>query len=506
MFYGLGEEINVKEILHKVYDRFRVYQTENMQRNSIVYRKGKLPITINILIEKIGQKCSLQMLDGNETITSIVAGDNGLIKSGTLFIPYCETDAECAKKIKRGAVAILSWHPIEGLPCVVCADPSLALYAINKWLYDDISIPSIAVAGSEGKTTTKRMISAVCSTTMQTFSQTDNYNTFEALCDSIQLLQPGTEIIVQEIDEKRTKGMEKCSKILCPEIAIITNIKEAHQQFYKTREALIGSFRGITSGMPDNGILIINSDDTDSASTDFGRKKISVAIYDKNADYVAENIRYENGNMAFDIQHKGESVHIRLSMLGEHNIYNAMMAYVAGRLKGISISNIQKALAGYKNYGIRQNVCKILGTLIYADCYNASKTTIRYAIKCFDSMQCRGKKAAILGDIGEIEGYEEETYKAIAKYMEDSEIDALITYGKDSSMILKDIGRNMVKHHCATLEELASQIEFLKKDGYKAFLFKASHFIHLENGIRRSFPLHYLKIMLEEKLSRRFYK
>ena len=487
-------------LFSKICSRLVAAKDKIHRRKSIIFKAKKMPIRIKELCRTFKTTYRLSNLTGEEIITTIFSDDNDKVHKGSLFVPYYATDNECSENIKKGASAILTDHTIGTLPCIVSDSPETTLYDINEWLFESIKLPSVIIAGSEGKTTTKRMIRAVLCSEKKVFSQAGNYNTFQALTSSLQLVANDTDIIVQEADEKRPKGIEKCSKILKPDIAVITNIKEAHQQFYKDRDSLIDSFKGITAGMPNDGVVIINGDDPDSIKTFFGRKTIMAAIYNKNADCIAENITESADGMDFDVKFNGETSHIRLSVIGEHNVYNAMMAYIVGRFKGISLKNIQKSLAKYRNSGVRQNICRLGNILVYADCYNASQTTMRYAIKCFDSIKWKGKKAAILGDIGEIEGCEQSTYKAIAEYVQNSEIKAVITYGKDSVLVLSSIYANIQKKHCSDLKELSETIDSLKKDGFTSFLFKASHFVHLENGIKKSFPKHYSKIAFEEKL------
>lgn len=470
---------------------------------TILMNKHLLPTTVSVLCGILPCKYELVDVSSNQPIQRIVVSHLDSIQNDCLFIPYEESDEQCVDMVNKGACCIMTDHLIKGVPCVVVESLIDALYSICKWMFEEIGLPSVVVAGSEGKTTTKRMIKRVLETERSVFCQIENYNTFQALCCSLQQIICGTEVIVQEVDEKRINSTSNCSKILKPRVAVVTNIAEAHIGFYGSKEALIRSFLGITQGMLDDGVVIINGDDNDSLRADFGKKVVTVGIQNETCDYLAKNIISNLQGTKYDLYSKGNRIAtITLRVNGVHNVYNSMMAFVVGRLHGISVSNICKSLLAYKNSGIRQNVSKLGKIIIYADCYNASATSVRFAIKCFDDITIGKKTVLVLGDIAEIEGLEEETYRQIADYVNLSHADAICTYGKDSSRILRYVTRPIEKKETKNLIELVSYLKILKKSGYTCFMFKASRIMKMEQVIAAAFPLQYKLIKLKEKLSK----
>lgn len=347
------------------------------------------------------------------------------------------------------------------------------------------------------------MVDSVLTQEKQVCCEQGNYNTLHALCWVLTRVESGAELVLEEVDEKRLRNTEMCSLVLKPGIALITNIAEAHLGFYGSREALTDSFRGITAGMDETGVVIINGDDPSSVDARFNAKIITVGIYNEAADCRATNIRDTRHGTEFDLSYQGKTAHVRLSLFGEHNVYNAMMAFVVGTLNGLKTESILQGLAAYRNSGIRQNICRLGQTLVYADCYNASSTSIRYALKCFESIAAgKGKIVAVLGDIAEIDGFEEDTYREIAGFIDASGIDVLVTCGRDSEMIARYLNRKLETIHTSDLDELNACLSRLKKAGCRAFLFKASRFMQLEKSIRQAFPLHWKWMGLREKLHR----
>ena len=179
-----------------------------------------------------------------------------------------------------------------------------------------------------------------------------------------------------------------------------------------------------------------------------------------------------------------------------------MTAFVVGTLQGIRKQSILNGLKQFRNVGFRQNIIRIGNTVVYADYYNASSKSVSYAISCFCSLpSIRGKRVAVLGDIAEIEGYEESTYQEIAKAIDNSTIDILITYGTDSKMIQKFIKRDMEMQHCSSSEELNQCLKTLKNNQKCSFLLKASRSMYMENNMKAAFPAHYYLMRGIEKLT-----
>lgn len=466
------------------------------QKSKVLYEKKLLPTTVGKLCDVIDYPCSLHDLDRNCVIPSITAAENTPIHSGYLYVPADEKESTVRSYVDNGAMGVLTDRYIEGIPCLVTKDKKEAIYRICKWMYSAIDLPCTVVAGSAGKTTLKRMLASVLRTEHNVFCLLDNYNTLYDLIGSLQLIETGAEYLVQEVDECIRRNCFYSSKILSPEIAAITNITDSHIKYYGSTEALIKSFREITAGMDENGVVLINADDPVSARTVFHPNTIRVGIYTEDADCRATKIEISEKGTSFDLHYQGHTVRVKLSIPGEHNVYNAMMAYVIGRRKGIQEKHILAALKRFKSFGIRQTVCRYRGTLIYADCYNANAMSVSYAIKSFCEMQHQGKRIAVIGDIAEISGHEESIYRRIAEAVDHSSLDVLLTCGKQSEMIPQFMTKDILKKHFDSKNGLNNYLKTLKKSGKNAYLFKASRIMALETCIKEVFPMHYLKLML----------
>lgn len=468
---------------------------------TILSAKGLLPLQASKLREILNGNCELRGVDPEWSFCDVVPTNCSQVRQGSLFIPLRETNEVCADKVRRGALAVLTDRNLPGIPTILVPDLGEALGRICAWMYEAIDLPAVVVTGSTGKTSTKRMINSVLRTRKRVYSELENNNTLYDFGVSLQRMDEGNEMIVQEVDESRRNNAFWFSKVLKPRIAVVTNIAESHMGHVGSKENLIRNFEAIASGMREDGIVIINGDDPDSLRANFCRRIIRVGIRDQSCECTAQNIRSRPGGTTFDLCYQGKRIAIRLRVLGEHNVYNAMMAYLVGKLSGMKDRDILRGLAGFRNMGIRQNILKLYGVTVYADCYNASLRSITYALKCFCELKIgRGKRVAILGDIGEIEGFEEETYRQIAALLDNSPMDAVITYGKDIKRVGDYMTGDLTWHHAESFGALVGILDQHKKE-YRAFLFKASRMMRLEECIQQVFPKHYRVMRFQEKVA-----
>ena len=412
------------------------------------------------------------------------------------------------RAVRHGALAVITERQIGDLPCIIVDNVWDTLVELSRWYYQKNSTAATVIAGSIGKTTSKEMVECVYKQRFHTFCTPTNGNVLAYLAYEILHMPKKVEQFVQEIDESYPNNAEKCSYVLQPEIAIITTIDKSHISTIGGEVAVRDAIVDVTKHMPLNGTVIINSDDPGTAKAVFHQNIVRVAIQDTSADYFASNIICSDTSVDFVINSRSESVPIHLNCPGKHNVYNAMFAYAAGKLNGMSNDQIQKGLASYRPMTIRQTTYHSLGKTLYVDCYNASAKSIAAALDVVNTMVPRlwGRRVAVIGDIAEIEGYENEVYREIADKISQSEIDYLITYGKDSQSIQGFMSNPIEGKHFTEEKDL---IMFLKKKLRfgDVVLFKASHSANLEHVVKKVFPLPYYwgKIPYWAKLGKWFF-
>lgn len=436
-------------------------------------------------------------LDPEKALSMICCFDGVFLKD-CLFVHYERDNDDVARSaMRRGAYALMCSHQIDDYPCVIVADVLGALNLLLQPLAAKLHIPTTVITGSVGKTTTKNLINCVYSEHTRTFCNITNGNTFEYVGFELQRFDKKAKLFVQEVNESDPRNTLNSSQVLKPEIAVITNMDKSHIGELGSEENIMKAICEITAGMDENGIVILNADDTNSMKASFTNRVITVGINAAGADCTASNIISETNKTEFDVTCFGEKAHLAIPVFGTHNVYDAMMAFVAGRCSGIPVKTIRSGLMKYRPLGFRQNIYRTNGNTIYADCYNASAKSIRSSLEVLRRQPLKpgAKKVAVLGDIGEIDGFKEDIYRDVAESVSASDADVLITYGIDSKMVHEHLSREMEAWHETSFEGLCSRINSVKAKN-DVFLFKASRSMNLEKAIKKTFPIAYARGML----------
>lgn len=201
---------------------------------------------------------------------------------------------------------------------------------------------SIAVSGTHGKTSTTSMITEAIvgdasNPTIMLGGELDKIN------GNIKLGNRNLFL---------TEACEYKGNILkyFPTLAIILNIDEDHLDYFDNINHIISTFEGYVENLDEDAYLIVNNDDQNSGTL-ANKTKAKVVTFgiDKIADYTAKNLTFANGGKpCFDIYFKHKKIaHMELSVMGKHNIYNALAAFIACHLYNLDPELISESISAY---------------------------------------------------------------------------------------------------------------------------------------------------------------
>lgn len=363
------------------------------------------------------------------------------------------------------------------MPCIVVPDPAQRFYKLSRWMRLKFPIPTIGVTGSVGKTTTKEIVYQVLSSKYKTIKNIGNANTYAAIADTIQKLDDSYQVYIQEICAFSPGWVEGGSFMLAPDMCIITNIGYPHIDLYGSIENILYDKTSLIRNLPDNGVAFLNYDDKRLFEYKTDKKVISFAIHNKNANYIAEEIKYEDGFIDFKIRCEEGLFPARIYMVGEHNVLNALAAFAVGRYMAIPVDDILSSLSEYRSEGMRQNVLNVGGYNLYMDCYNSAPNSVLTSVHALAIMHtdAKSKKIAILGDIPRLGKQSEQIHKEVAEKLIGEKIDLYLLYGpymKYMYDVMKSSGCNA--KYTDSREELNNWIKDNVQRG-DIVLFKAGH-------------------------------
>lgn len=409
--------------------------------------------------------------------------------------------------VERGAKVLLTDKQEGDYPCIIVHDVMDAYCKLCSYIQNVINPKTVAITGSVGKTTTKDMVKSVFTQTQNTFCDVENNNMATLIGYLVQHIPDNTDVYIQEVHEGDPRSAASISKIIHPDVAVITNIGESHLGNFGSYENLVKGVTDITAGMQENGIVVIDADDKTSALAPWDRQVVKVSIKDRTVDYFAENIKTNENGLTFDIVYPKGRISAEIHMFGVHNVTDALLAFAAGVESGVTPENAVLGLKKYAPSGMRQNVVKAGNRTLYIDCFNAAVKSMKTALDTLDELPLKpgAKRIAVLGDIAELGDSAESMHREVGRLAADSGINLLICYGPLSAYMAEEAKkrRDLKVLHTENVTQLN---RFVREniDKNDVVLFKASHSTNLIATVRANYPLTYFKAIYLDRLQRHF--
>ncbi|WP_283587483.1 UDP-N-acetylmuramoyl-tripeptide--D-alanyl-D-alanine ligase [Limosilactobacillus viscerum] len=429
----------------------------------------------------------------NVEVTS-VSFDSRHLEKGALFIPlqgahdghqYVET------AFTNGAAASL-WASDHELtdhqhPLLVVADPLKALQQLGKYYLRKINPLVVAVTGSNGKTTTKDMIASILSTQLNVTKTYANFNNEIGVPVTLLNMESNTEVVVVEMGMDRFGQLDFLSRLVSPDIAVITMIGEAHIEFFGTRDKIADAKMEITNGLKEDGTLVYNGDEPllnervkelPQQTVRFGRQL--------DDDIYATSVNDGNRSIEFKVN-KWPDEDFTIPMVGEYNVNNALAAMAVGERLHITPAHMKDALANVELTENRVEWFKSkAGAQILSDVYNSNPTAAKQVLKTIAVIPVDGKRIAVLGDMLELGDAAPRLHASLAEQIDPDQIQEVYLVGKEMQYLrdklLQDGYPAEAIHYYQAdqLDQLTADLdaELTAKD---MVLLKASHGIHLEN-------------------------
>ena len=424
-----------------------------------------------------------KLICGDENIeVNYFSRDTREIKEGDTYIALkgekFDGNDFCKDAINNGAkVCIVSKNidPIKGATIIKVEDTLKALQDIARFKRMQYDIPVVAVTGSVGKTSTKDLIASVVSEEYKTLKTKGNYNNEIGLPLTVLSLKD-EEAMVVEMGMNHFGEIGKLTNIAKPTIAVITNIGTAHIGNLGSRENILKAKLEILEGLQGNTVIINNDNDLLHKWALENKDKYNIITYGiiNESDYIAQNIKSYENKSEFIVCSKTEinNKNICVPVGGEHFILNSLSAIAVGEYLKVPTEKITQGIANLELTKKRMEILKSKsGATVINDTYNANYDSMKAAITYLKEIENK-RKIAVLGDMLELGDYSKELHEKVGKEV-DSNIDILITIGKEAKYIAKEAKAKQIIE-CDNLEEAIEKIKKIEtKDD--AILFKASN-------------------------------
>ncbi len=340
-----------------------------------------------------------------------VCSDTRRIREGNLFVAISGERYDghdfVAEAMRSGACASLvqdDWHdaradresPLGARIVVPEVIPALQTFA--GWHRSRFDLPVIAVTGSNGKTTTKNMISAVLSAHYQVFKTQGNLNSQLGVSEALFTLRKDHGAAVLELGMNRAGELNRLARMTRPSVGVITNVGPAHIEFFTSIEGIARAKGEILDRLPADGHAVLNADDP-LVMKQAGRSPAPVLTFGRcaRASIRLVRSRTELSGSTFTLS---DGAVFRTNLMGEHQVMNAVAAVAVGRLFGIDDKRIAEALAHTGPTPMRME-CRRMGAVsLINDTYNANPSSMKAALDALATIG--GRKLVVLGDMLEL--------------------------------------------------------------------------------------------------------
>lgn len=306
----------------------------------------------------------------------------------------------------------------------------------------------VGITGSCGKTSTKDMLGFVLSRALETTASPKSFNNHVGVPLSLLDIRASTRAAVIEIGTSGPGEIERLARIVQPDVAILTCVREAHLSGLKDLDGVSQEKAGIFAGMRRGGLAILNGDDRaceriaarldgriQSVRVRSSRNETSAG--NPAADWFATDVGFCGLGTSFRLNGRcpGGERSVTLPRLGSHNVYNALFCIAVASEFGVDLDTVIDALAVLPQSERRLEPREVAGVRIVDDSYNMNPASARaaiHAIRCIDRV---ARRIVVFGEMRELGPRSAELHHELGADVAAADIDLLVTVGEAAAQI-----------------------------------------------------------------------
>ena len=393
----------------------------------------------------------------------------------------------------RAAVVRREWagrHPAIG-PVLAVEDPRRTLGRLANQARRQWGRPIVAVTGSNGKTTTKELISALLATRYRVSKSGGNLNNELGLPLSLLRFDDQAEIGVLEMGMNHGGEIRALARIAEPSVGVVTNVNPVHLEHFSSVDEIALAKRELIEGLPSDGVAVLNADDARVrrfAESHSGR--VVLFGIDHEADFRALDVKILGAKgvrfrLAGNSSPEGSTIRFSSPLPGRHNISNILAAIAAAAVFDIAPRRLVDAVSQFRPRGMRGEVLEVGGVLLVNDCYNSNPRAALEMLEVLRQTPAK-RRIAVLGEMLELGSGSADLHRAIGRDVASGGIEALVTVAGAACEIAEEAVRSGLPrsavHFFEEAREAGDFLTTLLAPG-DAVLFKGSRGVGLETAL-----------------------
>ena len=295
-----------------------------------------------------------------------------------------------------------------GLPLIEVGDTRVALGDLGRWWRGRLRAKVVAITGSSGKTTTRRIVDAALASTMKGSASPKSFNNDIGVPLTLLGADSTDGYLVVEIGMNHPGEISPLALMSAPHVAIVTMAGRAHLGGMGTVEAIISEKATIVDGLGSMGIAIVNGDQPALVAAIQERVKpgVRVVTFGTGEQCMWRMVARVAGG-------GGQSIRVRepggaewecpIGLPGDYNAMNALSAITCARMLEVPAEKIAGALVAVTPTEMRMTRQEINGIALYNDAYNANPDAVLASLRAFRELsEGGGRRVTVLGDMLEL--------------------------------------------------------------------------------------------------------
>jgi UDP-N-acetylmuramoyl-tripeptide--D-alanyl-D-alanine ligase len=420
--------------------------------------------------------------------------DTRTLAAGQLYVAlrgeHFDGHSFVADALARGASGVVVDHPEalpEGAPALVVGDTLAAYHAFASVAREALGARVIAVTGSAGKTTTKELLAQLLEQAGlgPVAATPGNENNEFGVPKLLLSLQPSVRAVVVELGARRPGEILPLAQLARPDVAVITNIGEAHLELMGSRERLAATkFEILATGAQP----VLNADDEASRArgAEATREPIWFAVRSESGNALPKGrVVALLGRTTLVVREPGETRHyaVECTLPGDHNLANVAAALAAAWAAGAALPALIEALPMLALPTGRYERARVGDLDVIYDAYNASMSGTLATLRSFAS-EGAARKIAVLGSMAELGPEAPAMHERVGAAAAAAGLDALLVGGDFASALARGArAAGLGSERVVPFDDSAAAVTWLRTHARAGdlVLLKASRRYHLED-------------------------
>lgn len=432
--------------------------------------------------------------------TTGISTDSRSINQGELFVALRgeRLDGhEFLREVRRaGAAAALvdelymeQSQDTGPLPLLVVKDTLQAYGALARYHRRKCGVSVVAVTGSVGKSSTRRMIAEVLRRRFHVHESEKNYNNLVGTPKTLLAITQGVEVAVLEHGIDRPGEMARLAAISEPDVGVIVSIARCHLERLGTLEGIAREKGLLLLSVRPDGWSVINLDSPFASYFQaLANRSLCYSVH-RHASVWGDGIKTDSqARPRFTVHDRHGRWECSLSVLGPHQVANALAAWCVGEAYEVPPEDRIQALGEYRgSSGRLSRRPGLKGSVILDDAYNANPDSVRAAL---ETLRCSSaeRRIAVIGDMFDLGPRAEEYHQELGQEIPSYQVDFLFTLGPLSRCVARGaLASGMSKDcvvECADHSEIVRRLSDLVEGG-DLILVKASRGMAMEKAVEQ---------------------